>query len=346
MTIEENIPLAPLTTFHIGGPARCLAHVQDIKEMHEALSFAKKKELQVLILGGGSNVLIADAGFEGLVIKIEIAGVEIKKEGEKVFLIAGAGENWDALVQKAVAENLWGVENLSGIPGTVGAAPVQNIGAYGTELKDTLAWVEALDTRSGGSKKFLNSECGFSYRSSIFKKEAGRFVVLRVALQLSVLPKPNISYRDLLQVFSENMHPTLGEIRTAVLAIRAAKFPDLAKEGTAGSFFLNPIVSKDLATKLAEQYPGLPQFLAEEGLPDGKASVKLSLAWLLDHVLNLRGLRRGRARLFEKQPLVIVAEHPPAGGCSARDVVALAEEVEWQVKEKIGIEIEREVRIL
>lgn len=337
MEIEENIPLAPLTTFHIGGPARYFARVQstNINDVREAFAFAKAKGLPVFVLGGGSNVLISDAGFDGLVIKIEITGVEWKEGGEKTLLIAGAGESWDALVQKAVEKNLWGVENLSGIPGTVGAAPIQNIGAYGAELKDTLAWVEVLDTNAGEIKTFTNSECAFAYRTSRFKKEPGRFAVLRVALSLSPIPKPNISYRDLAAAFVQNPQPSLTEIRAAVLTIRAGKFPDLAYEGTAGSFFLNPVVSGDVAARLRDQSPEMPQFPAEGG-------TKLSLAWILDNVLSLRGLKVGRARLFEKQPLVIVAEK----NSSANDVKKLAEEVQRQVKEKIGIEIEKEVRII
>ena len=230
MQVEENVPLAPLTTFCIGGPARHFARVQNIKEIVRALSFAKEKALKVLILGGGSNVLISDAGFDGLVIKIEMTGVE--RDGET--LIAEAGENWDALVERAVQEGLWGIENLSGIPGTVGAAPIQNIGAYGSEIKDTLAWVEAFDTQSGQVVRLQNSECGFGYRTSRFKKESSRFVVLRAAFKLNKNGAPNASYKDLAGISRSN----LDEIRAKVLAIRAGKFPDLQKEGTAGSFFI------------------------------------------------------------------------------------------------------------
>ena len=327
MVIEENVPLGPMTTFFIGGLARYFVRVTNVEELRQSLDYARDQNLSALILGGGSNVLISDAGFDGLVIKIEIAGIE--KEGET--LVAGAGESWDALVVRAVQEELWGVENLSGIPGTVGAAPVQNIGAYGSEVKDTLLWVEAFDTQSGQVVRLQNTECGFGYRTSRFKKEPGRFVILRVAFQLKKNGAPNASYKDLADIARFN----LAEIRAKVLAIRAGKFPDLKKEGTAGSFFLNPVVSAQKAAELVEQYPGLPNFPAEQGR-------KLSLAWILDTILQVKGLSVGGARVYEKQPLVIAASR----GARARDVAELAQKVSQLVQNKLKITIEPEVRIL
>ena len=327
MTIEKNIPLAPLTTFRLGGAARYFVRVKNIDELREAFEISKSRNLEILLLGGGSNLLIDDAGFGGLVIKIEITGVE--QDGAR--LIAGAGESWDALVKRAVEENLWGLENLSGIPGTVGAAPVQNIGAYGAELKDTLEWLEALDTTNGEVSRFINNECGFGYRTSLFKKNPGRHVILRAAFNLKKDGKPNDSYKDLVDISRLN----LGEIRAKVLAIRAQKFPDLAQEGTAGSFFLNPVVTPQVAAALAQRYPDLPQFEVEGG-------IKLSLAWLLDIALNLKGASIGGARLFERQPLVIAASPEARAG----DVYALAQKIKKEVREKLGIEIEEEVRIL
>lgn len=335
MMIEENIPLAPLTTFHLGGPARFFVRVKTAEDLRAVLAEASSRRLATLILGGGSNLLVDDRGFDGLVIKIELAGVQWERVGDKTLLVAGAGEEWDALVKQAVAKNLWGIENLSGIPGTMGAAPVQNIGAYGAELKDTLAWVEALDLRTGDIRNFPSRECGFGYRTSLFKKESGRFITLRVALLLGHDSKPNLSYRDVGENFRENSHPTLAQIRSAVLTIRAGKFPDVAQEGTAGSFFLNPIVPKETARELKKRYPEMPQFDTESG-------VKLPLAWILDKALGVRGLSHGCARLFEKQPLVIVAQK----NCSAEDVKKLSELVQEKIKKEIGIEIEKEVRII
>jgi len=220
----------------------------------------------------------------------------------------------------------------------VGAAPVQNIGAYGSEVKDTLAWVEAFDTNSGAVMRLQNSECGFGYRTSRFKKEPGRFVILRAAFKLNKNGAPNTSYKDLADAARSN----LAEIRAKVLAVRAGKFPYLKKEGTAGSFFLNPVVSAQQAAELAEKYPGLPHFPAENGLSDGKAGRKVSLAWLLDNVLHIKGLSVGGARLYEKQPLVIVARR----GTSASDVAELAQKVSQLVQDKFKITIEPEVKII
>ena len=327
MQIEEQVPLGPLTTFCIGGPARFLVRATNIEELKQSLDFSKSRNLEILLLGSGSNVLISDAGFDGLVIKIEFTGVE--KENET--LIAAAGENWDALVERAVREELWGIENLSGIPGTVGAAPIQNIGAYGSEIKDTLTWVEAFDTQSGQTVRLKNADCAFGYRTSRFKKEPARFVVLRAAFVLKKNGAPNASYKDLAEISRLN----LDEIRGKVLAIRAGKFPDLKKEGTAGSFFLNPIVSAQKAAELLEKYPNLPNFPAENGR-------KVSLAWLLDNVLHVKGLSVGGARLYERQPLCIAASR----GTSASDVAGLAKKVAELVQNKFKITIEPEVKII
>jgi len=341
MHIEENVPLAPLTTFAIGGPARHFAQVQDIQEMREAFAFAKAHELPVFVLGGGSNLLVSDKGYDGLVIKIKLMGVEIQQDetnAVSVICIACAGEGWDALVERACREKYWGIENLSGIPGTVGGAVVQNIGAYGAALSEVLLWAEVFDTRDNKIKMFSAAECGFDYRDSVFK-HTPELVVLRAAFKLSTAPKPNISYKDLAKLFSDSSLE-IGAIREAVLAIRKGKFPDLGVEGTAGSFFKNPIVEPSQARALAKQYPGLPMFTMPE-----TSGVKVPLAWFLDYkngVIDMRQVKSGGARLYEKQPLVIAAKK----GSSADDVKTLMREVQKQVKEKIHIEIEPEVKII
>ncbi len=337
MRIEENIPLGTLTTFYIGGPARFFVRVKNIDELKESIDFARDNALKIFILGGGSNVLVDDAGFDGLVIKIELTGVERLSSDieQRDTYVAAAGERWDALVARATAMGLWGLENLSGIPGSVGGAVVQNIGAYGAALSQTLAWVEVYDTASGAVVRLSNAQCAFGYRDSVFKHFT-HYVILRAAFEFSPTPSPNLEYRDLTQRF-EGQSPSLQEIRDAVLDIRAHKFPDLAKEGTAGSFFLNPMVSKAQARALQERYPDMPLYTMPE-----TAAVKVPLGWLLDRVLNLRGLAVGKARLFERQALVIAA----ARGASAADVKALAQKVTQEVKDKIGITISEEVRIL
>ncbi|MEI7720128.1 MAG: UDP-N-acetylmuramate dehydrogenase [bacterium] len=348
LKIEENVALAPLTTFYIGGPARYMARVASVEGLREALAYAREKELKMLILGGGSNMLVGDDGFDGLVIKIEIAGVEIQKdieekESNKVILIAGAGESWDAVVARSVAEGLWGIENLSGIPGTVGGAVVQNIGAYGAAVSEVLEWVEVFDTKTGEVKKIENTACAFDYRESVFK-HTSNFVVTRAAFALSRQAKPNLSYKDLAQRFSDGVAetrgssaPTLVAIREAVLAIRRGKFPDLSVEGTAGSFFKNPILPKPEAEALKQKYPEMPLFAMPE-----TAGVKVPLAFILDKVLGLKGFCVGGARLFENQPLVVAAAH----GTRAQDIFDLKDVVMKKVFDETQIKIEPEVKII
>jgi UDP-N-acetylmuramate dehydrogenase len=332
MTIEENVPLAPLTTFKLGGAARFFARVSTVSELQEALAFAQANHARAFVLGGGSNMLVRDEGFAGLVIHILLSGVEQTETG----YIAAAGENWDALCAQAVADGRWGIENLSGIPGTLGGACVQNIGAYGAALSEVVSWVEALDTHTGALVRLSRAECAFGYRTSIFKQQEGRYVVLRAALELSRDPRPNLAYKDLSTLF-DGRTPTLADIRTDVLAIRAAKFPSLEEEGTAGSFFLNPVVSEPEAKALGSRYLGMPLFAMPE-----TSNIKVPLGWLLDRVLNLKGAHVGGARLFERQALVIAASRT----ATASEVLALRDLVKKEVKEKIGIDICEEVKIL
>jgi UDP-N-acetylmuramate dehydrogenase len=332
VTIEEDIQLAPFTTFGIGGNARFFARATTLAELREALAFVKEKALKFFILGGGSNILVGDAGFDGLVIKIELAGVE--EEGDT--FIAAAGESWDALVERAVSKNLWGIENLSGIPGTVGGAVVQNIGAYGQALSEVLQSVEVFDTTEGVTKEFSNAQCHFGYRNSVFKIEPGRYIILRVALSLQKEARPKVSYKDLAARFKEST-PTLSQLRAAVLEIRGNKFPNLKEEGTAGSFFKNPVVPLEDAHTLQAKYPELPVF----SLPESEF-IKIPLAWLFDHVLRMHGTQVGGARLYERQPLVIAAKK----GTSSQDVIALAHLVEEKVKNEFNIAIEPEVYVI
>ncbi len=333
--MKEHVPLAPYTTFRLGGPARVFFIVHDVDEIKEALSFSHEYSLPILILGSGSNVLITEGGFDGVVIKIELQGITKEENKDGVVYIASAGESWDGLVERACKEGLWGVENLSGIPGTVGAAPIQNIGAYGSELKNTLLWVEALDTTSGDLVRLTAEECQLSYRTSVFKRYRDRYIIVRVAFSLLKSGTPNIAYRDLAARFLGTPPSSPGDIRDAVLTIRSGKFPDLSKEGTAGSFFLNPIVPQEKAIELVKRYPELPHFSAQGG-------IKLSLAWLLDHALNLKGAHVGGARLYEHQPLVIVTDKT----ATTSDVLALKEKIFARVRDMFNFSIDTEIRII
>jgi len=249
-------------------------------------------------------------------------------------LIAEGGASWDALVDAAAARGLWGIENLAGIPGSAGGALVQNIGAYGSELSSVFRYAEVLDTATGAKKRVGPEEAMFGYRTSVFKRRP-ELVIMRIALALGEEANPILAYPDL--AHAQEAHIPLGtprEIAEAVRVIRSRKFPSGGEDGrSAGSFFKNPAVAPAVAARLAERYPGLPAYSLEDG------TVKLSLAWLLDHVLGLAGLARGPVRLFERQPLVIVASL----GARAEDVEALAHEVEKRVLGALGLVIEREV---
>ncbi|MDO8579702.1 MAG: UDP-N-acetylmuramate dehydrogenase [bacterium] len=359
MKFLENVSLAEYTTFKIGGKAKYFCVVKNEEELYEALDFAKGKNTESLImpffiLGGGSNILVSDDGFDGLVVKMEMTGVSFE-DGEKsdnktdvgkILVTAQAGDNWDRLVAETVKKELWGLENLSGIPGTVGAAPVQDIGAYGAEAKDTIVSVRAIDSTTGAARTFTNSECQFSYRESFFKTAEGKkYIITSVTFKLSKIPSPNLSYKDLKEYFSENGReerdslssrpPSLSEIRKAVIEIRKGKFPELSKVGTAGSFWKNPIISNQQFEKLKIRYPNTPSFSFGD-------KIKIPLAWILDNVCGLKGYTKGPVSLWTNQPLVVVAEK----GTSFKEIESLTCEVTNIVKQKTGIDIEKEVQYI
>lgn len=335
MKFEKDVLIASHTTFKIGGKARYFCTVTTVDELIEALNFSHIEKIPYFILGGGSNVLFSDAGFPGLVIHMNLKGIQIEEKKDAVFVKAAAGEGWDDLVRQTVQLNLWGLENLSLIPGSVGASPVQNIGAYGVEVMSSVDSVQTLDAENGKEKVFSNKDCQFSYRDSFFKKRGSkRYIITSVTYKLSRTPTPNLTYKDLHQYFeAKNIKvPTQREIRDAVIEIRTGKFPDLGKIGTAGSFWKNPIIEQADYVRLIGLYPGMPSYPAGE-------KVKVSLAWILDHACNLKGYALGKVRLFEKQPLVVVAEI----GASAKEVQHLSEAVSGIVEGKTGIRIEPEV---
>ncbi len=332
MTILEDIKLAQYTTFKIGGPARFFCSVSTEDELAEAVSFAKKNNHPIFILGEGSNVLISDKGFSGLVIKIEIKGIEEIDQDGKVLVSVGAGEMWDSLVEHVISKNLYGIENLSAIPGTVGAAPVQNIGAYGAEISSVVHKVRALHIPTGKYLEFANNDCRFRYRESLFKDEKGKYIITRVDLILEKNGQVNIKYRDLADYFKDTT-PTLHEVRKAVIEIRWNKLPDWKLWGTAGSFFKNPIINKDHFERLQKQYPGI------QGFPELSGKVKVPLGWIMDKVCGMKGLCIGNVCTYEKQALVLVAKP----GATSEEVVKLSQEIMSKVKEKTGIDIEGEV---
>jgi UDP-N-acetylmuramate dehydrogenase len=356
MRIQENVLLAPFTTFRIGGAARFFVQARSVADIEAAIAFAEQGAgrggQRMFILGGGSNVLVSDLGWDGLVIKMELKGITEENEGEFVRVIAGAGEDWDSFVKYTVEERaLYGLENLSLIPGTVGASPVQNIGAYGVEAKDTIQWVEVYDPTAKTVETLSNAQCRFGYRDSIFKHERKNNIILRVAFALRKNGKPLIGYKDLERYFAGSAGtPSLRDVRDAIIAIRAKKFPDLSKTGTAGSFFKNVVISRTEHDELLKQYPAMPSFPV--GAPDGagdiaggkpqKPMVKVPTAWIMDNVCGFKGLRRGDVGVYENQAIVLVN----FGKGTAQGIKDLADEMMASVKRKTGITISPEVEFI
>lgn len=338
MQLEENVPLSSKTTFHTGGPAQYFVTVRSLAELREALGSARERGLAVHILGGGSNVLVPDAGIRGLTIEIGIKGFEAIRDDEHHTIIrVGAGEVFDEIVARTVVQGLWGLENLSSIPGSMGATPIQNVGAYGVEIAQVIEAVHAYDQETDAVRVFDTHACAFGYRHSRFKEAEGkRYVVTAVDLKLGKAPLRRLSYRDLAQHFKDRDEATIAqaEIRDAVIAIRKVKFPDWHKEGTAGSFFKNPIVPSSVFAALKEQYPELP------GYPQGDGNmVKLPLGWLLDRVCELRGVREGNVGTYPAQALVIVNY----GNATTDEIERFADMIAKRVEERTHIIIEREV---
>jgi UDP-N-acetylmuramate dehydrogenase len=330
MNIQENVSLAQYTTFKVGGPAKFFCLIKKEDELLEAVKFAEQNNLPVFIIGGGSNLLVSDSGYSGLVIKLDIKGIIFSSNK----VIACAGEDWDDFVQETLDKGFNGLENLSAIPGTVGASPVQNIGAYGVEVADFIEEVRVFDTKNHNFISVSNKDCQFAYRDSVFKHQKGRFVVVSVTFNLKQDGKTNLSYKDLEEYFDKKKtNPNPKEVREAVIEIRSKKLPDWKKWGTAGSFFKNPIIGIQKYVDLKQHYPDLP------GFPDCDGNIKVSLAWILDKVCNAKNLAVGNAFVYEKQALVLVAKP----GASASDILELSRKIQDLVKEKTGIVIEAEV---
>lgn len=336
MKLEEMVPFQSLTTFGVGGSARFVLSGEGTREASEAISFSKDKGMPLIVLGGGSNMLGDDGISNAVFFKVTSAGIDHSNQGGEVVLSAYAGERWDAVVSYAVRNRFFGFENLSGIPGNVGGALVQNIGAYGSALSDTVLEVEVFDMEVGVVRTLRKEECLFGYRTSLFKMHPTRFVILRGTFCLKISGVVNIAYKDLKEVFADNK-PEMSEVRDTVLSIRARKFPDIKKEGTAGSFFKNPIVTEIEAEALKARFPDVPLFSIPE-----EAGVKVPLAWFLDRVMQLRGYAQGNVRCFEAQPLVLVAQKD----AKASEVRAFAAHIQSRVLNEIGLSVTPEVCVV
>jgi UDP-N-acetylmuramate dehydrogenase len=329
---KENVALASLTTLGIGGPARWFAraaqaeHIVTASEWHGTPFF---------ILGGGSNLVVADEGVNGLVLQMSIAGVNATMAGGDVIVSAGAGESWDMLVEFAVKRDLAGIECLSGIPGTVGGTPLQNVGAYGQEVATVIEWVAAFDCKKGSPVRLSRAECGFAYRMSRFKREdAGRFVISQVAFRLKPGAPATVTYPDLKEFLSrQNINsPTLANVRDAVLDIRRRKgmVIDAADPDTrsVGSFFMNAVVDRATFDRLAPA----PHY------PMQNDAVKIPAAWLIEQSGFARGHVDGAVGLSTKHPLAIINR----GGARARDVLRLASRIKTTVSDRFGINLRPE----
>ncbi len=337
--IHEKVALAPLTTFGIGGPARYFIDAPSENAVLEAVGFAKDQNLPIFILGGGSNLLVADSGFPGLVIKVGMTGIEFKDDGRGSIVCAGAGEDWDRLVSVCVDRDLAGIECLSGIPGSVGGTPVQNVGAYGQEVSDVLVSVRAYDRTTGFVVELSREACGFTYRSSIFNTtEKDRYIVLRVTYSLTRHGGASIRYPDVQREFEgKTANPTLAGVRAAVRRIRARKAM-LLVEGdldcrSAGSFFKNPIISEaEFAELQSLAGPDVPRYATEPG------KVKTAAAWLIEHAGFPKGYSLGPAGLSSKHTLALVNK----GGATAEDILRLAREIRARVHDRFGIRLKPE----
>ncbi|MCP2039000.1 UDP-N-acetylmuramate dehydrogenase [Chryseobacterium sp. HSC-36S06] len=339
MKIQENYSLKNLNTFGVEVSAKYFAEVKDLGDLKYAIEFAKINHLEILFLGGGSNVLFTKS-FGGLVIKLDLKGIsEAFLNEDEVLVTAKAGENWHEFVQLCLDKNYGGLENLSLIPGNVGTSPMQNIGAYGTEIKDTFVNCKVLNLGSMQVEEFNNEECRFGYRESVFKREGkGKYVILDVTFKLSTenhqLKTEYGAIKTELEKFGiEN--PTIQDVSRAVISIRQSKLPDPKVTGNAGSFFKNPTVSANQFSKVQKQYPQIPNY------PNGEM-VKIPAGWLIEQC-GWKGKQIGNVASHELQALVIVNKTGAATGKEIYDFSTLIIE---SVIEKFGIELEREVNII
>jgi UDP-N-acetylmuramate dehydrogenase len=337
LALQPDVDLAPLTTLGIGGPARWFTSPICADDVATAHHWAATENVELFVLGGGSNLVIADEGFNGLVVHVGVRGVNFVPGGDETVVRAGAGEPWDDLVAATVRRGLAGLECLSGIPGSVGGTPVQNVGAYGQEVADTIEGVTAFDRQRGSVVSLSNAECGFAYRMSRFKREdSGRFVVCDVTFRLRP-GTPTATYPDVKHYFERHaiVAPTVADARKAVLAIRREKGmvidPGDPDTRSVGSFFMNPVVAAEVHQRIARKWPHdrVPGFT----LPGG--SVKIPAAWLIERAGFGKGYASGRAGLSTKHPLAIVNR----GGASVRDVLQLAADIKRVVVDRFGIRL-------
>jgi len=337
MEYLEDISLKPYNTFGIDVRARYFAEALSEEDIIVLAGNLREDYHPLLILGGGSNILFT-GDFPGTVMKISTKGIlTLKEEAGNVWVKVSAGENWDDLVKYCVDNGWGGLENLSAIPGNAGTSPVQNIGAYGAELKDSLFELEAFDLESRVKKVFSKEECGFGYRESIFKSQyKGRFIILSVTVCVKNNPVLCLDYGNIREELAlmKADHPGITDVREAVCRIRSRKLPDPSVTGNAGSFFKNPVILPQQFEKLKELFPGIVSYLK-----DGK--IKLAAAWMIEQC-GWKGKRVGNAGVHSTQPLVLVNH----GNATGLEILSLSKEIQKSVFERFGVELEREVNVI
>ncbi len=342
MTIQEYYPLKSLTTFNIGGPARYFIEAHSQNDVAQALQFAQSNRLQLFILGGGSNVLVSDKGFPGLVLTLRLKNFEVVKEhDEYIWLKVAAGEVWDDVVNRVVNAGWWGIENLSSIPGRVGALAIQNVGAYGQEAGDVIETVEVCEVATGEHNILFHDDCQFGYRTSVFNSSLqGKYLILTTVLRLKKNGIPNLGYRELREFFTEKGSPTLQKIRSAVIAIRRKKLPDPEQIGNAGSFFKNFLLAPQEFEQLCQTITCSLGHAASakiralrspqvEGLP----MIKVPTALLLD-LCAVKGWHVGGAAVYHRHPLILINA---TGYATAHEVLSLVQKIRQQVSRYTGL---------
>jgi len=333
LKVLQNISLKPYNTFGIHANAKRFVTVNSVKELKEIIT----SEKSLFLLGGGSNILLT-GDVEKLVIHLNTKGIIVNDFDEnEVLVTAEAGENWHELVLWCVSQNYGGMENLALIPGNVGTSPIQNIGAYGVEIKDVFQQLEALEIETGKTKIFTNADCDFGYRNSVFKNELkGKFIILNVTFKLTKKNHNiNISYGAIKDLLTDKENPTIKEIAEAVIAIRQSKLPDPKKIGNSGSFFKNPVISSDLFKELSENHPEIPHYRISEN------EIKIPAGWLIEQC-GFKGKRFGDAGVHEKQALVLVNYNNATG----KEIYALAQKIQQKVMETFKISLEIEVNVI
>lgn len=329
------MPLAPFSTLGVGGPARWLLRAEDVEDVAGAHRWCRERNIPLFVMGGGSNLVIADEGMDGLVLQIALRGAEFTRRGGETVLTARAGEPWDDIVSAAVSRGLAGFECLSGIPGSVGGTPIQNVGAYGQDVAETIEQVTVFDRQTGHVSTLTAADCGFGYRMSRFRQQdAGRFIICDVTFHLRPGPA-TVAYPDVISYLDRKKiaSPSLADVRNAVLAIRRGKGmvidPTDPDTRSVGSFFKNPVVTADVHARLAASFADgpVPGFV----MPGG--DIKIPAAWLIERSGVARGSMSGRTGVSSKHPLALVNR----GGATARDVLGLAARIKRQVADRFGI---------